>query len=53
MILLNLFFPGQVMAEDKRPGVAAVLAALYPDVKKQVNKMVNTDTTERSKRKCV
>jgi hypothetical protein len=52
LILLNLFFPGQVMAEDKRPGVAAVLAALYPDVKEQVNKMVNTDT-ERSKRKCV
>ena len=40
------------MAEDKRPGVAAVFAALYPDVKEQVNKMVNTDT-ERSKRKCV
>ena len=49
---MNLFFPGQVMAEDKRPGVAAVLAALSPDVKEQGNKMVNTDT-ERSKRKCV
>ena len=38
------------MAEDKRPCVAAVLAALYPNEKEQVNKMVNTDT-ERSKRK--
>ena len=44
MILLNSFFPGQVMAEDKRPGVAAVLVALYPNEEEQVNKIVNTDT---------
>ena len=24
-------FPDQVMAKDKRPGVAAIFAALYPD----------------------
>jgi len=30
------------MAEDKRPGVAAVLVALYPNEKEQVNKIVNT-----------
>ena len=29
-------FPDQVMAKDKRPGVAAVFAALYED-KEQVN----------------
>ena len=30
------------MTEDKRPGVAAVLVALYPNEKEQVNKIVNT-----------
>ena len=30
------------MTEDKRPGVAAVLVALYPNEEEQVNKIVNT-----------
>ena len=32
-------FPDQVMAKDKRPGVAAVFTALYPDEDKDKEKV--------------